>query len=147
MPVNRKERWSVTTHNSHYIKDLTAPWALTDCKGQTPVWTYQCLWVNLAAQTSMCALQKYMPEEEELVPGLMQGKYKLGLEKQDVLVCHKESDPRIMETCQKQRAGRGSTGQIQDNSWLKIMIAMDKLIYVNKSIGKRESSSLQQTAN
>lgn len=69
--------------------------------------------------------KKNMSEEKQLVPGQRREKYKMGLEKQDVLVCHKESGPGIMETCQKHRVGRGSTGQIQDNSWIKIMITMD----------------------
>lgn len=65
-------------------------------------------WVNLATPTSMRPYKKNTPEEKQLVPDQRQGKYKLGLEKQDVLVCHKESGPSIIETCQKHTAGSGS---------------------------------------
>lgn len=72
-------------------------------------------YVNLVAQTSMCHLQKNMPTsslEKWLVPDLRQGKYKLSLEKQYVLLCPKESDQRITEACQNHTAGRSSAGQI-----------------------------------
>lgn len=51
-------------------------------------------------------------KKKRLVPDLRQGKYKLNLEKQYVLLCPKESDQRIMEACQNHTAGRGSAGQI-----------------------------------
>lgn len=80
-------------------------------------------YVNLVAQTSMCHLQKNMPtsslekwlktnKQKWLLPDLKQGKYKLNLEKQYVLLCPKESDQRIMEACQNHTARRGSAGQI-----------------------------------
>lgn len=78
-------------------------------------------YVNLVAQTSVCHLQKNMPpsslekwlkKKKWLLPDLRQGKYKLNLEKQCVLLCPKERDQRIMEACQSHTAGRGSAGQI-----------------------------------
>ena len=69
---------------------------------------------NLAAQLG-CAPTKNMPEEKWLVPELRKGKHKLSLEKQDVLVCHKESDLRVTEMCRKHTGARGSTRQIQDD--------------------------------
>lgn len=123
--INRKERWSVITHTFHNIKDLDSSLGTHWLQRTNPNVNVSVPWVNLVTQTSMPPYKKNMPEEKQLVPDQRRGKYKLGLEKQDVLVCHKESGPRIMETCQKHTAGRGSTGQIQDNSWVKIMITMD----------------------
>lgn len=125
-PISRKERWSVITHTFHNIKDLNNSLGTHWLQRTNPNMKVSVPWVNLVTQTSMPPYKKKnVPEEKQLVPDQRRGKYKWGLEKQDVLVCHRESGPITMESCQKHTAGRGSTGQIKGNSWIKITTTMD----------------------
>lgn len=75
---------------------------------------YPVLWVKLSSTNQYGPPTKNMSTNslgKWMVLDLGQGKYKLSLKKQDVLLYHKKSDQRILETRQKHIAGKGSPGQ------------------------------------
>lgn len=93
-----------------YFRSLTASQAPTDCKDEE---------VPSAAGKLSGTNQKFHPRknmptsflEKWLIPDLGQGQYKLSLEKQDVLLCHKG------RKCSKKEAGMSKEHSLKGSYW------------------------------